>query len=425
MPNAGCAASPSLGSSDMHGHAKDGALKRQSLPGLADRAGLLGTDSAFDLLAEVNRLRAGGRDVISFGIGEPDFATPSNVVAAAKNALDLGRTRYGPSDGLPELRRAIASHVSATRGITVEPDQVVVAPGAKPIIFYALSALVNPGEEVLYPNPGFPSYESLARWMGALPVPMPLSEANGFGCDHAALVRAVSDRTKLIILNSPNNPTGGVLTQADLALVAELAERYNCWVLSDEIYSRLVFDGSFRSIASLPGLQDRTIILDGFSKTYAMTGWRLGYGVANKQLAPLLARVETNVESCTNTFVQLAGVEALTGPQVDAERFATEFRIRAALTVELLNQIDGVRCVRPRGTFYAFPNVTEICRRRGYRDANELAHDLLHEADVAVMPRTFFGARNEGETDEYIRLSFATNPELIRDGISRMRSYWS
>jgi aspartate/methionine/tyrosine aminotransferase len=384
---------------------------------------MLGTDSAFDLLAEVNRLRATGRDVISFGIGEPDFATPANVIAAAHDALDRGRTKYGPSEGLPELRHAIAMHVSATRGIPVEPDQVVVAPGAKPIIFYTLAALVNPGEEVLYPNPGFPTYESLIRWIGAVPVPMPLSEANRFGCDHEALVRAVSDRTKLIILNSPNNPTGGVLTEADLVLVAKLAERHNCWILSDEIYSRLVFDGPFRSIASFPRMQERTIILDGFSKSYAMTGWRLGYGVASEELAPLLARVETNVESCTNTFIQLAGVEALNGPQDEAERSAAELRARAQLTVDLLNQIDGVHCVQPRGAFYAFPNVTEVCRRRGYRNAEDLAHDLLHEAGVAVMPRAFFGARNEGEAEEYVRLSFATSTELIREGIARMRSF--
>jgi aspartate aminotransferase len=393
------------------------------LPGLADRASLLGTDSAFDVLAEVNRLRAAGRDVISFGIGEPDFATPANVVDAAHAALDHGRTKYGPSDGLPELRDAIAAHVSATRGIPVQADQVVVAPGAKPIIFYTLAALVNPGEEVLYPSPGFPTYESLIRWLGAVPVPMPLSEAKRFGCDQEALVQAVSDRTKLIILNSPNNPTGGVLTEADLALIAKLAERHNCWVLSDEIYSRLVFDGSFRSIASLPGLAERTIILDGFSKTYAMTGWRLGYGVASRQIAPLLARVETNVESCTNTFVQLAGVEALTGPQDEADRFAAEFHARALLTVDQLNQIEGVSCVSPGGAFYAFPNVTAACRRLGYHNAEELAHELLHEAGVAVMPRAFFGARNEGETEEYIRLSFATSPDLIHQGIARIKSF--
>jgi aspartate aminotransferase len=393
------------------------------LPGLADRASRLGTETAFDTLAEVNRLRALGRDIISFGIGEPDFATPPNIVAAAKVALDEGLTRYGPSDGLPELRAAIAAEVGRTRGIAVNPDQVVVAPGAKPFILYSIATLVNEGEEVLYPNPGFPIYESVIRWLGATPVPMPLTEDNQFGCDREALAAAVSDRTKLIILNSPNNPTGGVLSTEDLQFIADLALRHNCWVLCDEVYSHLVFDGDFASIASLPGMQERTIVMDGFSKTYAMTGWRLGYGVMNPGLARLMARIETNVESCTCSFIQAAGIEALTGPQDESRRFAIEFRRRAQLTVELLNDIEGVSCVTPRGAFYAFPNVTRACRRLGLERAEQLAEGLLHEAGVAVLARSCFGSRNERETEEYVRLSFATSERTIREGIGRIKRY--
>ena len=393
------------------------------LPPLARRASLLGTDSAFTVLAEVNRLRAEGRDIISFGIGEPDFETPQHIVDAAKIALDGGYTRYGPSDGLPQLRAAIAQHVARTREILVGPEQVVVAPGAKPIIFYALASLVDEGDEVLYPNPGFATYESLIRWLGAHPVPMPLAESNGFGCDQDALVRAVSSRTRMVILNSPNNPTGGTLTESDLRLLADLVKRHNCWVLADEIYSHLVFDEPFRSFASLPGMQERTIIVDGFSKTYAMTGWRLGYGVMSAELAPVLARVETNVESCTASFTQMAGVAALEGSQAEPDRFAAEFRRRAEVVVDLLNGVEGIHCAKPRGAFYAFPNVTEVCRRLGLRDADHLAHELLHEAGVAVMPRSCFGSRNVGETDEYIRLSFATSLDNIRKGVGRIKSF--
>ena len=393
------------------------------LPGLADRASRLGTETAFDTLAEVNRLRSQGRDIISFGIGEPDFQTPENIVAAAKTALDDGLTRYGPSDGMPELRAAIAAEVAETRGISVSPDQIVVAPGAKPFILYSIATLVNEGEEVLYPNPGFPIYESVINWLGAKPVPMPLTEANAFGCDHEALAAAITDRTKLIILNSPNNPTGGVLSADDLKFIADLAVRHNCWVLSDEVYSHLVFDGKFDSIASLPGMQARTIIMDGFSKTYAMTGWRLGYGVMDADLARLMARIETNVESCTCSFTQAAGIEALIGPQDESRRFAAEFRKRADLTVDLLNDVQGIRCVAPRGAFYAFPNVTEACRRLGLTRAEQLAEGLLHEAGVAVLARSCFGSRNEGETEEYVRLSFATSEDNIREGIGRIKRY--
>ncbi len=390
------------------------------LPAFADRSSLLGADTAFDLLAEVNRLRSQGRDVISFGIGEPDMPTPPHVVDAAKEALDEGLTRYGPTEGLPELRKAIAAHVARTRGIPVEPEQVVVAPGAKPFIFYALATLVNPGDEVLYPNPGFPTYESVIRWIGARAVPMPLAEENAFGIDRDALANAMSEHTKLIILNSPNNPTGAMLDPDDLRFIAGLAACHNCWVLSDEIYSQLAYGAPFGSIASLPGMTDRTIIMDGFSKSYGMTGWRLGYAVMHPDVARLMARVEMNVESCTYTFGQAAAATALTGPQDQTEAFVAELRERAGLIVDLLNAIPGVSCVAPRGAFYAFPNVTGACQHLGLPNAEAFADRLLHEAGVAVLPRTCFGPRNAGEIGEHIRLSFATSIANIREGIARI-----
>lgn len=392
-------------------------------PRVADRAALLGADTAFDLLAEVNRLRDQGRDIISFGIGEPDLQTPRHVVDAAKRALDHGLTRYGPTEGLPELRRAVAEHVARTRGIPVDPAQVIIAPGAKPFIFYVVSTLVNPGEEVVYPNPGFPTYESIIRWLGARPVAMPLTEAHGFGCDRDALAAAVSDRTRLIILNSPNNPTGSVLSAEDLHFIADLARRHDCWILSDEIYSQLAYGAPFMSIAALPDMADRTIIMDGFSKSYGMTGWRLGFAVMSRELAPLIARVEMNLESCTYTFGQAAAVAALAGPQDETAAFGEALRARAALVVDLLNEIEGIRCVVPRGAFYAFPNVTGACRRLGLPNAEALADRLLHEAGVAVLPRSCFGARNSGETDEYFRLSFATSMANIQEGIARIARF--
>jgi aspartate/methionine/tyrosine aminotransferase len=394
-----------------------------ALPPPARRAAALGSDSAFDLLASVNRLRAEGRDVVSFGIGEPDILTPASIIDAGKAALDDQRTRYGPSNGLPELREAIARHVAATRGIPVTPDQVVIAPGAKPFIFYAISTLVDEREEVVYPNPGFPTYESVIRWLGARPVPMPLSEERQFACDPDALERIITERTKLIILNSPNNPTGGMLTRDDLARIAELAQRFNCWVLSDEIYGKLILDGEFASIASIPGMQERTIIMDGFSKSYAMTGWRLGFGVMNPELAEMMARVETNIESCTCTFTQLAGVEALEGPQDHIPAFVDELRERADTIVSLLNEIPGIRCVRPRGAFYVFPNVTQAWASVGAKNADALASRLLHEAGVAVLPRSCFGTRGAGEHEEYVRLSFATSMDLIREGVARIKRF--
>lgn len=386
----------------------------------ATRLNRLGTENAFEILAEVNRLKAEGRDIISFAIGEPDFETPDHIKDAAIQALRNNQTHYGPSNGILPLREAIAKHVSATRQIAVNPNQVVVMPGGKPIIYYTIHALVNEGDEVIYPNPGFPIYESVIRFVGGVPVPAPLSEANGFSFDIERLKQLVSPKTKLLILNSPQNPTGGIISPADLAEIARLAEQYDFWILSDEIYSRIVYDGTFHSIASLPNMAKRTIILDGFSKTYAMTGWRLGYGVMNEELAKQLTNLETNCESCTNTFVQYAGVEALTGPQDNVDAMVAEFRTRRDLIVDGLNAIDGFTCQKPNGAFYVYPNVTEACRKLGLADAKAFQKYLLYEAGVAVLPRTAFGGKLEGETEEYIRLSYATSQDTIREGLRRI-----
>lgn len=386
----------------------------------ASRMNRLGTENAFEILAEVNRLKAEGRDIISFAIGEPDFETPDHIKDAAIRALHADQTHYGPSNGILPLRKAIAKHVSATRQISVNPDQVVVMPGGKPIIYYTIHALVDEGDEVIYPNPGFPIYESVIRFVGGKPIPAPLSEANGFSFDIERLKQLVSPKTKLLILNSPQNPTGGIISPADLAEIARLAEQYDFWILSDEIYSRIVYDGTFHSIASLPRMAERTIILDGFSKTYAMTGWRLGYGVMNEALAQQLTNLETNCESCTNTFVQYAGVEALTGPQDNVDAMVAEFRARRDLIVDGLNAIDGFTCQKPSGAFYVYPNVTEACRILGLADAKAFQKYLLYEAGVAVLPRTAFGGKLDGETEEYIRFSYATNQETIREGLRRI-----
>ncbi|MGI6037492.1 MAG: pyridoxal phosphate-dependent aminotransferase [Limnochordia bacterium] len=389
---------------------------------LAERMSRLGTETAFEVLAEVKQLEAQGRQIISFAIGEPDFDTPDNVKQAGIEAINSNETHYGPSAGIMPLREAIASYIGSTRGISVRPEEVVVTPGAKPIIFHSILALVDPGDEVIYPNPGFPIYESVINFVGGVPVPMPLLEERDFRFDIDHLRSVVNEKTKLLILNSPQNPTGGVLTKEDLAAVAELAMKYDFMVLSDEVYSRLVFDGEFHSIASIPGMKERTIILDGFSKTYAMTGWRLGYGVMPEELAVHVARIETNCESCTATFTQIAGVEALTGPQDASAAMAAEFKRRRDFIVAGLNDIEGISCRTPGGAFYAFPNVTEAVRKLGLKDANELARKLLYEGNVAVLGRTCFGTRNVGENEEYVRLSYATSMENIKEGLARIKA---
>ena len=387
---------------------------------LAARLNNLGTENAFEVLNEVNRLKADGRDIVSFAIGEPDFDTPDNIKKAGIAALQNNFTHYSPSAGILPLKEAVANYISSTRAIPVTPDQVVITPGGKPIIFYVLHALIDPGDEVIYPNPGFPIYESVIRFTGGIPIAAPILEEKNFSLDTSELEKLITPKTKLIILNSPHNPTGGMLTPKDIETIAALAKKHNLWVLSDEIYSRITYAGSFASIASTPGMQERTVILDGFSKTYAMTGWRLGYGVMPKELAIHIARLITNCESCTNTFVQYGGLEALTGPQDFVASMVAEFTARRDLIVAGLNSIPGFTCKTPDGAFYVFPNVTEACQRLSLPDSKALQQHLLYNADVAVLPRTAFGARNTGETQEYLRFSYATSRDIIELGLERI-----
>ncbi|MFB3786919.1 MAG: pyridoxal phosphate-dependent aminotransferase [bacterium] len=394
-----------------------------SLPPVAQRMAVLGTETAFDVLAQVQRLRAEGRDIISFGLGEPDFDTPEHIKTAAKRALDENQTHYGPSAGLPELREAIAQYIQRTRRMSCDPDEIVVTPGAKPILFDTMMTLLNPGDEALYPNPGYPIYESMIDWVGGVSVPLPLREEKNWNFSIDDLVHRITPRTKLIILNTPGNPTGTLLGKSELREIARLAQEHNLWILADEVYSQIVFNGEFVSIASLPGMKERVIIVDGFSKTYAMTGWRLGYGVMNKTLAHHVAKIETNIDSCACTFTQIAALHALRGPQDESRRMVEEFQARSRVIVEGLNQIEGVRCLPAQGAFYVFANVTGACRRLGLATANDLQRALLEQAGVAVLPRTCFGRKNEGEDQEYIRLSFATSLENIREGLRRMKQF--
>jgi aspartate/methionine/tyrosine aminotransferase len=373
--------------------------------------GRLGTESAFEVLARARALERQGRDIIHLEIGEPDFDTPAHIKEAAKQALDGGATHYGPSAGLPELREAIAKHVAETRGVPVSPEQVVVTPGAKPIMFFTILALVGAGDEVIYPNPGFPIYESVINFVGGVPVPIPLREERAFGFDLELFERRVSGRTKLIIINSPENPTGGVLDRAQIERIAAIALQRGIPVLADEIYRQFLYDGEFVSILGVPGLHAQTILLDGFSKAYAMTGWRLGYGVMPADLAEHVTRLMVNSASCTASFVQLAGVAALHGDQTPVARMVAEFKRRRDLFVDGLNGLPGVRCARPRGAFYAFPNITGT-----RRPSAEVAERLLTEAGVAALSGTAFGAHGEG----YLRFSYAASEANLRKALERM-----
>ncbi len=378
---------------------------------LADRMSRLGTETAFEVLAKAKQLEAKGKDIIHVEIGEPDFDTPKNITEAGIQALKDGYTHYNPSAGLPELREVIAKEISRTRKINVNPDQVVVTPGGKPIIFFSILALINEEDEVIYPNPGYPIYESVINFIGAKAVPIQLREENDFRLDTDELKKLVTDKTKMIIINSPHNPTGGILTRDDLKAIAEIALSKDIFVLADEIYSRIIYDGEHHSISSLPGMQERTIILDGMSKTYAMTGWRLGYGVMREDLAVLIAKLQTNSNSCTATFTQRAGIEALTGPQDEVDRMVAEFKRRRDVIVEGLNAIPKVSCKTPKGAFYVFPNVKEI----GW-EVRKLSDFLMNEAGVAVLFGTSFGKYGEG----YIRISYANSVENIKEGLSRI-----
>jgi aspartate aminotransferase len=378
---------------------------------LASRMSRLGTETAFEVLARARALEAKGKEIVHLEIGEPDFDTPENVVEAGVRALKEGHTHYGPSAGLPPAREAVARYVSRTRGIPVEPENVVITPGAKPIIFYTILALVDEGDEVLYPNPGFPIYESVVDFVGAKSVPVPLREERDFAFDVADLEERVSSKTRLLILNSPQNPTGGMLSREDLEKIARLAVENDLFVLADEIYSRILYEGKHESVATFPGMQERTVILDGFSKTYAMTGWRLGYGVMPSELAVQVAKLNTNCASCTASFVQMAGIEALEGPQEVPESMVKEFRARRDLIVEGLNQLPGFRCRTPRGAFYAFPNTEGTGKTSA-----ELETFFLEEAGVATLSGTSFGKFGEG----YMRFSYANSQENIRKALEKL-----
>ena len=386
---------------------------------IANRMKNLGIENAFKVLGEVNKLRAQGRDIISFGLGEPDFNTPQNIKNSAIKAIRDNYTHYSPSIGVLPLREQIARHISGTRNIKVDPDEVVVVPGGKPVIYYALLCLVNEGDEVIYPNPGYPIYESIINFIGAKAIPLPVLEERNFSIDAQYLKDIITSKTKMIVLNSPQNPTGGMIENQDLKEIADLAIKHNIVVLSDEIYSEIVFEGKFYSISSFPGMKERTIILDGMSKTYAMTGWRIGYGIFPKHVAEQIANLVNNTVSCTATFTQIAGIEALSGPQDDVEKMVGKFKARSKLIVDGLNDIEGIKCLKPRGAFYVFPNVTQACRNLNLSDSSEFQKYLLNKGNVAVLPRSSFGIKNEGETEEYIRLSYATGEEEILEGLKR------
>ncbi len=379
---------------------------------VAERMSRLGTESAFEVLARARALERQGKDIVHLEIGEPDFDTPAHIREAAKRALDGGATHYGPAAGLPELREAIAKDVGATRNIPVTPEEIVVTPGAKPIMYFVITALVNAGDEVIYPNPGFPIYESVINFVGGVPVPIPLREESGFGFDLDVFERSASSRTKLIIINSPQNPTGGVLEPDQLGRIAEIAKRYRIPVLADEIYKSFLYESEFASITRFPGMKDLVIILDGFSKSYAMTGWRLGYGVMPEVLAEHVTRLMVNSNSCTASFTQLAGIAALQGDQTPVAKMVAEFRRRRDLIVEGLNRLPGVSCRSPRGAFYVFPNVTAL-----RRPSAEVAEALLKEAGVAALGGTAFGQYGEG----YLRLSYANSEANLRKALERMR----
>jgi len=372
----------------------------------------LRTESAFEVLAKAKALETEGRDIIHLEIGQPDFETPEHICRAAYDAMLQGYTGYGPANGLPEFRSTIAKHISQTRGIDVHPDEVVVTPGAKPILFFTILATIEEGDEVIYPDPGFPVYNSIIDFIGGVPVPLPLREEVDFRFRIDDLVEAISDKTKLLIINSPHNPTGGKLDQNDLEAIAELAIKHDFIVMSDEVYSRILYEGKHKSIISIPAMKGRTVLIDGHSKTYSMTGWRLGYGVMPEALARHVTKLTINSNSCTCTFTQIAGISALTGPQDSVSQMVTEFKRRRDLIIAGLNSIDGVSCKKPIGAFYAFPNVTKIGM-----SCEALADYLIEEAGVAVLPGNSFGRYGDG----YLRLSYANSLKNIEKAIDRMK----
>ncbi|HVS19903.1 MAG TPA: pyridoxal phosphate-dependent aminotransferase [Planctomycetota bacterium] len=381
---------------------------------LANAMSRLGTESAFEVLARAKRLQAAGHDIVNLGIGSPDFRTPEHIVEAGCKALRDGMHFYTPAKGIPELRQAVVEETQRLRGVTVDPEQVVIVPGGKPTMFFAIAMFGEPGAEILYPNPGFPIYESLIRWSGATPVPMRLAEENGFSFSAASVLEKITPRTRLIIVNTPANPTGGVVPKSELdRLVAGLEEHPQVYVLSDEIYSRMVYDGlEHASLFAYESIRERTILLDGWSKTFSMTGWRLGYGVWPAELVAHAERLQINSNSCPSAPVQIAGIEALRGPQDSVARMMQAFDERRGVIVEGLNAIPGFSCVMPRGAFYAFPNITGTGMR-----SKPLEELLLDEAGVAVLSGTSFGAFGEG----YLRFSYAAGTADIEEALRRVR----
>ena len=381
---------------------------------LAERMYNLGTETAFEVLAKARALEAQGREIIHLEIGEPDFDTPRHIVDAGVRALQEGYTHYGPTPGLPELREAVARNSREVRGIDTDPGQVVVTPGAKPIMFYVILALAEPGAEVIYPNPGFPIYESMIRFSGATPVPMQLLEEKDYHPDLADLAGKITDRTRLIIINSPENPCGSALSRAELETIANLARGHNLYVLADEIYKDILYTGEHFSIAAFPDMAKQTVILDGFSKSYAMTGWRLGYGIMPEELVPHITRLAVNSVSCAASFSQRAAVAALDGPQDEVQAMAAEFAQRRRLITDGLRSIPGINCPEPEGAFYAFPSIKET----GLSSA-EFEERALSEAGVALLSGSAFGAYGEG----YVRLSYANSQENITKALESLREF--
>lgn len=388
----------------------------------ADRMDILGTETAFAVLDRISQFPAERREnIISFAIGEPDFNTPEHIKAAGIQAIEDNQTHYAPSAGIIELREAIATYASTVKRIPITAEHVTVLPSAKFIINLAVLSCTNPGDEVIYPNPGYPIYESLIRTYGCTPVPALLLEENEFNYDIDGLRHLITASTKMIMLNSPHNPTGGVLSPENLQAIAEMALEHDLWILSDEIYCNLTYEGEFHSIAELPDMRDRTIILDGFSKFFAMTGWRLGYAITNPQLASYFARWATNTISCTAPFVQQAGVAAMREDKDPSWAMVREFDARRDLITELLNDVEGITALKPKGAFYIFANVTEACRNLGLRDSVAFQDYLLDEVDVAVLSRVYFGIKDPAETQEYVRLSYCVSREDIQEGLARIK----
>ena len=378
---------------------------------LAQRMKRLGTETAFEVLARAKAMEAEGREVIHLEIGEPDFDTPRNIIDAAIDALNKGYTHYGPSAGMLDVRKVFAEFITKDRGIEVGPENIVICPGAKPILFFSILALVDKGDEVIYPNPGFPIYESVINFMGGKPVPIPLREEKAFSFDLDEMRGLVNDKTKLIIINTPQNPTGGVLTREDMKGIAELADKHDAWILADEVYSKMVYEGEHVSIYDFPEVKNRTILLEGHSKTYAMTGWRLGYGIMPPVLADQISKIQTNSNSCTASFTQIAGAEALTGPQDESLKMMAEFKARRDLIVDGLNKIDGFKCLKPKGAFYVFPNITGTGKK-----SKELEEFLLDKAGVAGLSGTSFGEYGEG----YLRFSYANSQENLKKALAKI-----